>query len=725
MLIGLSPIACETQQLPPDDTADPVDQDQGNDQGNDQDNQAPNQPTCDVTIDTTRPEFNLATFRQSIVPMTTGQACASCHAAGTGDNAGAFSVWANAATDDCDFAKQFNELINKGLVDLSQTVEDTRLHRVLVNPERTHPGGKVDPASADILTAYLQDAKDVFDASLNPGVDQGDANASPWNIDVYSNTVNVLLDNPAESPTCSQAGCHGSGVAGFTLNNGAQAGTPEMEANFNAVTALANPSDPEESLVYFKATNAHSGSNILRGEQAEALLTWLSDVNEIVDPNGCVSADSFNLAAFSGDILPIMFGDVDLNDQANPNNQGCALQACHGDESRAGGALIISENRSAAENLAAFSCFVNIQNPPNSQILTCPSDNSACPIDHPGAAVFDDFDDANYDRILGFLLGAAGAQTPLDYGFFATFVNVQFDDLSIIENGSNLTCANGGCHGVAGQGQAAPGGSNFPIIAGSGGNRQATEINFAAASGFTNFIQPEAASMFLYPTNEIANADNPFASGLAHPGGEIYDINSESAQNILRWAGGLRADVETQGAVLDWLIFGEFAGDDIQDEVIRNEESVFASFEDDFGGEDLGGEAVVITGEPGNAVIDLDVEFGEADAPRTVFATAYIVNLSNGPIFNAELVVSSPNDVRIYVDEQIGGQVAAGNEGSAFMTLQPFAETGETVRVMLKLFQDPDVSQDLQFEARLQDDNGVPLDANDARVVIKLSQEDQ
>ena len=126
---------------------------------------------------------------------------------------------------------------------------------------------------------------------------------------------------------------------------------------------------------------------------------------------------------------------------------------------------------------------------------------------------------------------AKTAATPLDFAFFTRRINPIFSDPSAIAGGAqNRVCAD--CHGVAVVGQSAPNGSNFPMI-GNASDKARLGFNFSSAANFVNVIRPEGSSLFLYPTNEIANLDNPFATGLPHPGGQAFAIDSQQARDIL------------------------------------------------------------------------------------------------------------------------------------------------------------------------------------------------
>ncbi|MEL6183063.1 MAG: hypothetical protein AAFU79_00470 [Myxococcota bacterium] len=703
---------------------------------------APTQPppdtgaTCDVAIDSPDESFySQETFTQ-ILPSYVSPTCLGCHASTLTNPFGDFKIWADALVDPCSRIKQFNE--NERLTDLEQP-EQSRIYTIMTDPGRGHPiqwaPGSVEATG---LLGFIQAASDLkFPVGAPPP--PADAppplpavGASTFDYAVYASTINGFLDAPSAALSCSAAACHGgpNGIAGFRLNPGAQPGSREMEENFLSVTALAatRGGTADEALIYRKATIQHSGSNTLSNQEAAAFSDFIIAGNEspLLD---CANPANYDAGVFGGEIAPILFGDVDYNDLNVNRNQGCSRQACHGNLNRQGGALVLSEALSPAENLAAFLCFVNEDNPPASDILLCATDSPGCsrPAGHPGRDVFSDPSDENYRRVLSFILASRNASTPIDFSFFAAAVNPLFSDQSVIENGSTLTCDNNSCHGVSVFGQSAPGGSNLPLIANAGNNPNAIEVNFNAAKNFTNFANPLASSIFLYPTNEIADPNNRFATGLAHPGGEVFAADSESALTLLRWAGGLRAD-EGDGAVLDWLVAGDFGANDINDRTaLQDEEAVYPKFGDIAGGLDNGGLWTVLTVQPDGdagvaAEIDLDTEFGDTAVARVLYAATYLINLSGNPL-QVRMSVTSPNEVRVYADQNLAGEVAPGASATVFLNVPPFSLDGRSVRVLLKIFQDPDLAAQALFSATLEDADGQPLDANDGRIVVKLGPE--
>jgi hypothetical protein len=129
-----------------------------------------------------------------------------------------------------------------------------------------------------------------------------------------------------------------------------------------------------------------------------------------VPPATCADIDQFDLDVFADEIMPILTGAVDLNDPGG-TSPGCTRGACHGTD-RGPDALFLAESETAANNLSRFSCFVDLANPPASQVLVCPLNDPGCVLVHPGADVFSGVDDLNYQRVLSYLQDSAAGATP-------------------------------------------------------------------------------------------------------------------------------------------------------------------------------------------------------------------------------------------------------------------------------------------------------------------------
>jgi hypothetical protein len=497
-----------------------------------------------------------------------------------------------------------------------------------------------------------------------------------------------------------------------------------MLANFTEVSARTNLSSPETSLVYLKATTAHGGgaSAVASADQGDAMLGWIraaADAGGGANPD-CAPIERFNLAVFRDEILPILRGDVDLNNPGAGGSSGCMAGPCHGTD-RGPGILRLSNSADAATNLQSFACFVNLLNPSASEVLMCPLGDPRCRrYPHPGQTVFDGADDLNYQRVLAFLFGSKVDRTPLDFAFFVRRVNPIFNDINAVENGAQgRSCADAvSCHGVSVAGAPAPNGSNFGIMA------NATDLgrlsfNFASAASFVNFLDPDDSSLFLYPTNEIANvADHPSATGLPHPGGADFAIDSVQARAILRWAGGLRPNAS--GFITDWLVAGDYSATLISDITPVDEVGITPRIFDASGATQFNNgqwDGLFADAER----VDLNTVFPRASTTgRAAYAVAYVIN-TTGVDITAQVTLETSNAARVYVDGALVGQ-SDGGQISAVAVFRAAGAAQQPTRLLIKLLQRPG-DEDFAFSVRLSDVFGLPLTDRTGELVIQLGPE--
>lgn len=668
-----------------------------------------NNPECQIQSDAEKVPgypFDLASYAAEVLPVLKADCSAGgCHGAPGG--AGGFTVWANAAEGNCDYAKTFNSLAPT--IDLANP-ENSPL---LIAVRGDLPGHPMQYAPGDsqltTLTGFVTDASARYLADGGGG-DPSPPGASAFDYAVFQAVVQPMLDN-AGGNGCTTAGCHSDGAGGLRLTRAPAENSLEMEQNFLAITQRTNLTTPESSLVLLKATTLHAGggSVSIDASQSAALLTWIqtaSDVGGGENP-ACAPLDRFNLNVFRDEIMPILRGDVDLNNPGGgATTTGCTRGPCHGQD-RGAAVLRLSDELDASKNLQNFSCFVNLLSPSASEVLMCPLGDPRCrTYPHPGQNVFGGADDLNYQRVLAFLLGSGLEATPLDFAFFVRRINPIFNDLDSVEGGAQgRTCADAtSCHGVGVVGQAAPNGSNFPILP-NAIDKGRLSYNFASAASFANFLSPEESSLFLYPTNEIANvADHPLATGLPHPGGADFAVDSDQARAILRWAGGLRPD--GAGFVRDWLVAGDYSASLITDQTVVDESNVTPGIFDSSGANQFN------NGEwdglfSNNALIDLNQSFPRAaTAGRVAYAVVYLVNTTAVDIL-AQLNVTSANAFRVYVDNQLVAQ-GDGVTTSAIAYVPSYSSSNQSTRVLIKLLQragDPDFA----FSMQLQDELGNAL----------------
>jgi hypothetical protein len=684
-----------------------------------------NRPECQIASDQEHAPgwpFDLPTFRERVLPMLIDR-CGVCHAPPS--MSPDFVVWPSAAPGNCEYAQSFNSM--QANVDLANPT-NSPLYVSISGGDPAHPlqWTPDDPNLLELL-AFITNASETYNSTPGAPVQPPPPPASPFDYAVFETVIQPIVDDTAGSG-CSNTSCHGAdrGIGGFALKRTPAAGSPEMIENFNAITSICDLSAPEQSKFYLQATNPHANgtSAVVSAEDGQKILDWILVAQENAPNNNgpgggtpaCAGVENFDLGTFAAEIEPILLGEIDLNDRTDTRvTTGCARTACHGQD-RTGGALVIKASNTPAENLAAFACFVNFTNPTSSDILACPSNLPSCShAPHPGDTIFSSPADKNYQRILSYLYAAKTAATPLDFAFFTRRINPIFSDPSAIAGGAaNRTCAE--CHGVAVVGQSAPNGSNFPII-GNASDEARLAFNFSSSANFVNVIQPEGSSLFLYPTNQIANLDNPFATGLPHPGGEAFALDSRQAIDILTWARGLRPDAD--GFQKYWLVAGDFSGTQITDPTAIDELGVKPAIFDPSGASFFNdGKWDGLFSEDGN--VDLDAAFPRAQtAGRIAYAVAYVLNASANDI-QAQLVISSPNAVKLYVDTQPVLQADDASNGVTGLAVFPaYAARRSTARVLLKVLQRPD-DPEFGFSMRLLDQFGNVLSDATGEIVIKL-----
>ncbi len=696
---------------------------------------AADDPTCRIDSAEERAPgwpYDLPRFRTAVLPMVV-TACASCHAPPAGPSD--FTVWPDAAPGSCTYAKTFNSLTRK--LDLDNPRNSPAIVAITASP--THPFKvAADDDKVRLLLEWVTSAKEAAGSSggipLPPTPPAPPPPpASPFDLATFERTIQPILDN-AESRGCTTSSCHGApgGIGGVTLRRQPAAASADMLANFNAATALCNLQQPEQSLLLLRASARHAsgGSAVVTPVEAQQIRAWIQQASANVPgptgpgggtpPPNCPPADRFNLAVFRDEIQPILFGRLDLNARGSGRtSSGCASSACHGAD-RTGGALVLKQTGDAAANLQNFACFVSLQNPTQSEALLCPLNQPGCRrFPHPGQEVFGGPDDLNFQRVLSFLYAAKTVATPVDFAFYVRRVETIFNDVNAVQGGAqNRTCANTtSCHGVSQAGQPAPNGSNLALIANATG-RDRLAFNFSSAASFINFLSPEGSSLFLYPTDQVANLANPFATGLHHPGGLDFAPDSAQAQAILTWAGGLRPD--GQGLLTNWLVAGDYPAAAITDPTAVDEVNVTPAIFDPDGAPQFNG------GQwdgffPDQARVDLNQPFPRAQTSgRVVYAVAYLINASSVDL-QTQLTVISPNAVRLYVDKTPVLQSNDASQGATGLALLPAFQTQrKATRVLLKLFQRP-TDPALSFVMRAEDQFGNPLTDATGELLVKLS----
>ncbi|WP_394839361.1 hypothetical protein LVJ94_20965 [Pendulispora rubella] len=578
-----------------------------------------------------------------------------------------------------------------------------------------------------------------------PEEDAGGGGVGPtsyFDYAVFREKIQPALDK-AEETGCTAQACHGGGAGGFTLVAAPAAESDDEKANFEKMTDYTSATKkvdldvPNNSEVYKRAnpaTGRHGGgSKKFTEDQTGDLLRWIQAAKAAKDAaeptpgqpgdagvpqgNGCVPVGQFNVGAFQSDILPILTGDKDYNvpDQVG-NGNGCAGGTCHGQDKP--GALTIKKGASAADNLKSFACYVNSTNPVQSQILICPLGKNNCKKSpHPGNAVFRNATDLNYQRLLSFLYATKTATTPLDFAFFARQVAPIFESTQTL--GSRPCAETTACHGVTEETQAPPNGSHFPMVAGAS-DKPRLLFSFNSAANFTSFLEARDSYLFLYPTNLIADpAASPFATGRNHTGGKLINASSVEADNILTFARGLR--LVGDGFNTNWLLGGDYPGInniDQQTSVPGKEETITPSIFDKQGTRTFQGD--IWDGFFSRSTfINLNERFQRnVQIDRAAFAAAYVVNLTTNDI-SAKITVRSPNELKLYVDQQeaVKDETIESTQIVANLTA-PKADKKST-RILLKMLQRAGGTNQFGFSLLITDRDGNKIPEKD--IVIKLS----
>jgi hypothetical protein len=688
--------------------------------------------------------FSYEAFKTDIAPLIVAScATANCHAVGeppAGGNGG-YTVWAGAVDNECDRVQSFKSFRDKSIL----YAPDTSPIYVSVTAGTTASGvahpfsttlGNFQQGDADKILTFLQAANAICAAEGTCG-GPAQGGVDFFDLNKFTSDVQPALDaaNCAGNAACHVPPAAASNNFAIILNPA----TPEdVKLNYESVKsriALDTLQDPKQSLFYFNSVTAHAGgvSTQIAAADRPKIEAWIAAAKKVFDESnipeqGCADPAQLDARVFAEDILPILRGDVDLNNRGDDGNAvGCVRGPCHG-QARPG-ALTLIDGTPPEEMMKNFACFVNLTSPSSSPVLLCPLGDPRCPkFPHPGDRIFDGADDLNYQALLSFLFSTANSENvPIDLAFFARRINPIFDNVNAVDEGDqNRTCAETvSCHGVQISGQNPPNGSNFGIIPNAGDNINVLKTNFIEAAAFTNFLSADQSSLFLYPTNEIANEANPAATGIQHPGcnADCFPVGSEFADNILIFAEGLQADAVT-GDQLNWLIAGDFQGIvDIDDNTPIDEDNLTPAIFDRSNGQELAGrwdavffdDAVDLNGE---LVVDVDAFLnGVAGNGRAAFAAAYIVNTTNIRQ-EVKFILTSVNDTRLFV----GPSVAEGEAGQT-VTLTAFIEPsrqGEVPlvnRVFIKLFEEIGQNE-LNFNLKMLDENNQPFDAQD--MIIRL-----
>lgn len=641
--------------------------------------------------------FNVQQFKDEIWPDLV-QTCglSGCHLAPNGQGTtGPFNVWPPTEAL-CPDVQSFNAFYDK--VDFRNNPANSLLLKNMDGSDPHTPTYVDTPLLAE-FRAFVQAGYDEF-----TGGEGGDLTGF-FDETVFTTQIQPLLD----SLGCTNTGCHNATDAnpggGFGLNRNPAAGSPELEDNFRKVTSYVdqNAETAEETVLYFRSSDAHRGIT-LGIDGLSVLESWIQAALDQLgggNPVSCAPNAKFNVGVFRDEIKPLLEGRVDYNDiDSGRTSTGCARSECHG-RSRGPGTFFLDPAGLPEEQLDSFRCFVDLQNPSASQVLLCPLNLSGCQKrPHPGSDIFFGVDDLNYQKLLSYIYATENGNTPLDFAFFVRKINPIFNDPNAVQDGLlGLTCASSGCH--RSNGGVADNGSNFPIIP------EATDptdlfTNYISASNFTHFPDATQSSLFLYPTNEIANQDNPLATGLNHPGGVCFDVDDQEAIDVLKFAGGIRPN--GQGFLQDFLVAGLFNATQVSDEVLFNEDTVEPKIFDRSGQGQQFNQGLWDGFFSLDENIDLLQAFQVQDAANQLaHAVAYVINTTSNEL-ETVINVQSENDVELFV----GTASAIGLDGAgATLTvrLPSFQDTKEVTRILLKVFQN-EGDATFAFTMQFSDEDG-------------------
>jgi len=210
----------------------------------------------------------------------------------------------------------------------------------------------------------------------------------------------------------------------------------------------------------------------------------------------------------------------------------------------------------------------------------------------------------------------------------------------------------------------------------------------------------------------------PLATGLPHPGGADFAVDSNEARLILEWAHGLRPDA--QGFVRNWLVAGDYAAGLITDVTPINEAAAEPAIFDPTGAPQFNNgewDGLFSVEE----LVDLNQAFPrDATTGRVAYAVVYAVNTTSLDI-NALITIDSPNAMRIYVGPTLVAQ-SAGGETTAVANLPSYSVSKAPTRILIKLFQRAG-DDEFAFTARLQDELGNLLTNATGEVILTLGPE--
>ncbi len=220
---------------------------------------------CELRDDTLQPE----TFESEVMPGL-AQCAGNCH--GPGSAFGGFAIHGGVyqsadETERCDFVATLRSFLD--FADRQNPSESAMLRaidgRSATHPETLEP---TDPLR-QAIESYLQD--------IEGGGDGGGGDAP--GLAAFETDVQPILDTGGGIGCAVSGGCHDNVTGRFSLHSEPAPGSSEMRANYDESVARADPSNPEGSILYQRATTTHSGSNVVTADEAEAIASWIASLD--------------------------------------------------------------------------------------------------------------------------------------------------------------------------------------------------------------------------------------------------------------------------------------------------------------------------------------------------------------------------------------------------------------------------------------------------------------
>jgi hypothetical protein len=217
--------------------------------------------------------YDVNMFNTTILPSLrmTCESGSSCHGAG---NATRFTVYKTGDGSTCPDEQTFNEV-----VEFSDYMQGGAASSIVqkTNGTVTHAfpaAGSMDISTA--LQAYIDAAKATYDSGGGGG---GGGGAAAFDATVFASQIQPVLDNVG----CIVAGCHditGASLGGeFGLTRLARAGTPELQANIEAIVQridlTLDPSQATQTQFYMKTQDRH-GTTISDATAQQNLQNWIA-----------------------------------------------------------------------------------------------------------------------------------------------------------------------------------------------------------------------------------------------------------------------------------------------------------------------------------------------------------------------------------------------------------------------------------------------------------------